>query len=93
MVQRTYKDTNEVKTQFENGKIDERRAIVLYENIVNRDKAFAPSIRETIGQGFVLWARVRNKNEDPQHLYNQLKHDIIEKAKEMYGYNTHTDED
>lgn len=93
VVQRTHKDTKEIKTQFENGKIDARRAIAMYENIVNRDKAFVPSIRETTGQGFVLWARIRNKNEDPQHLYNQLKHDIIEKAKKVYGYDTHTDEE
>ena len=84
ITQRTYTNTKEVQQKFENNNIDKRKAIELYQNILNRDKKFIPSITETIAQGFVLWAHIRNKGEDPQQLYNKLRYGIIEKARQMY---------
>ena len=82
--QRTHKRIDAVNQKYENHNINAQQATQLYENILKRDKPLITEMHQTIGHGFVLWAQIRNKNEDPLELYEETRNKIIKTAQEMY---------
>ena len=82
--QRTHKRIDSVNQQYENHRIDAHQAIKLYDQILKKDQLIIADLKQTMGHGFFLWAKIRNKNEDPQDLYKQLRANILNTARQMY---------
>lgn len=83
--QRTHKRIDSINQKYDNHRIDAQQAIKLYEQTLKKDQLIIADLKQTMGHGFFLWAKIRNKNEDPQDLYKQLHANILNTARQMYN--------